>query len=65
MADNSKKRKESETEGRYTKKQLIYSEKYCNQSDLLCALLENEKTYTQAEADKIMDRFKKGKVKIC
>ncbi|MDW2799372.1 hypothetical protein RZO55_17495 [Clostridium boliviensis] len=65
MTENGKKRDSAAYSSRYTKKQLICSERYCNQSDLLCALLENGKTYTFAEADEIMIRFKKGKVKVC
>ncbi len=66
MTGNSRRKAAEKSEAvRYTKKQLICSEKYCSQSDLLCALLENEKTYSLAEADEIMNRFKKGKVNVC
>jgi len=66
MTGNSRKKAAEKSEAvRYTKKQLICSEKYCSQSDLLCALLENGKTYSLEEADEIMNRFKKGKVNVC
>lgn len=66
MTGNSRRKVAEKSEAvRYTKKQLICSEKYCSQSDLLCALLENEKTYSLAETDEIMNRFKKGKVNVC
>lgn len=65
MIKKSSKKDEARSAARYTKKQLICSEKYCSQSDLLCALLEHEKTYTLAETDEIMKRFKKGKVSVC
>ncbi|MDF2886702.1 MAG: hypothetical protein K0R23_1087 [Lacrimispora sp.] len=66
MTGNSRKNDGAKSAAaRYTKKQLICSEKYCNQSDLLCALLENGKTYTLTETDEIMNRFKKGKVNVC
>ncbi len=50
---------------RYTKRQLVCSERYCNQSDLVCALLEDGKLYSLSEADEIMNRFMKGRVKVC
>ncbi|WP_349672211.1 hypothetical protein [Lacrimispora sp.] len=66
MTGNSRRKAAEKSEAvRYTKKQLICSEKYCSQSDLLCALLDNGKTYSLAEADEIMNRFKKGKVNVC
>lgn len=66
MTGNSRRKAAEKSEAvRYTKKQLICSEKYCSQSDLLYALLENGKTYSLAETDEIMNRFKKGKVNVC
>ncbi|MTK09924.1 MAG: hypothetical protein F8N38_22975 [Hungatella sp.] len=66
MTGNSRRKAAEKSDAaRYTKKQLICSEKYCSQSDLLCALLENGKTYSLAETDEIMNRFKKGKVNVC
>lgn len=65
MAKNDVKAKKQTGSERFTKRQLVCSERYCNQSDLLCALLEDEKQYTLSEADEIMNRFMKGKVKVC
>ena len=66
MTGNSKRKTAEKSEAvRYTKKQLICSEKYFGQSDLLCALLENGKTYSLAETEEMMNRFKKGKVNVC
>lgn len=50
---------------RYTKNQLIGSEKYRDRRDLLWALLEDEKVYSAAEAEEVMNQFMKGKVKVC
>lgn len=50
---------------RYSKRQLVCSERYCNQSDLLCALLDDGKLYSLSEVEEIMKRFMKGRVKVC
>lgn len=50
---------------RYTKKQLIGSEKYRSQKDLLGALLDDEKSYSKTETEETMNQFLKGKVKVC
>jgi len=50
---------------RYTKDQLIRSEKYRNQRDLLSALFDDRKVYSVTEAEEIMNQFMKGKVKVC
>ncbi|WP_394523018.1 hypothetical protein [Lacrimispora sp. JR3] len=64
-AKNDVEAKNQAESDRFTRKQLVCSEKYCNHSDLLCALLEDGKQYTLSEADEIMNRFMKGKVKVC
>ena len=46
----------------YTKKQLLMAERYKNRRDLLEALLEEGKSYTMEEVDKLMSDFMKGKV---
>jgi hypothetical protein len=50
---------------RYTKDQLILSERYRNQRDLLSALLDDGKVYSVTEAEEIMNQFMKGRVKVC
>ncbi|WP_312503748.1 hypothetical protein [Lacrimispora sp.] len=50
---------------RYTKEQLIRSDKYRNQRDLLMALLDDKNVYSATEAEKIMNQFMKGRVKVC
>jgi hypothetical protein len=50
---------------RYTKDQLIFSERYRNQRDLLSALLDDGKVYSVTESEEIMNQFMKGRVKVC
>lgn len=47
----------------FTKEQLLSSQRYKNKRDVLNALLFDTKTYTQKEADRLIERFMKGKVK--
>lgn len=47
----------------YTKEQLAGSKRYANSRDLISALLENGKTYTLDEVDKLIADYKKGKVR--
>ncbi|WP_124065996.1 hypothetical protein [Clostridium sp. E02] len=65
MARSGSKNTGTKAAARFTKQQLLLSEMYCSQSDLLCALLEDEKKYTLAEAEELMNQFKKGKVNVC
>lgn len=43
MARSRTKNTETKAAARFTKQQLLLSEMYCSQSDLLCALLEDGK----------------------
>ncbi|WP_349944395.1 hypothetical protein ABFV83_12945 [Lacrimispora sp. BS-2] len=65
MAKKSMKETGGTSVVRYTKDQLILSERYCNQRDLLSALLDDEKVYSVTEAEEIMNQFMKGRVKVC
>lgn len=47
---------------RYTKQQILSAEKYCRQRDLLGALLEENKTYSTDEVERLVQKFLKGKV---
>ena len=47
----------------FTKEQIAGAKKYSNDIDIINALLKSGKTYTLAEVDKIIEDFKKGKVK--
>lgn len=48
---------------KYTKSQLVASEKYSDNVDLLNALLNDNETYSIGEVDKKISTFMKGKVK--
>lgn len=50
-------------EKKYTKKALIKSNVYKDNRDLLNTLLENNKTYTKSEIDKLIDNYLKRRVK--
>lgn len=68
MAKKVIEKKKTEDKGtektlKFTKKQLIKSNKYIGKRDALNALLENEKTYTHKEVEKILNDFYKGGVK--
>lgn len=61
MAD--KKLKEATTAApRFTKVQLMTSDKYANRKDLIGALLDDNKEYTTEQVDELIDKFLKGKV---
>ena len=51
------------TESKFTKEQIVNSKKYIEDSDIVRALLEDNKTYTIKEVDSIIEKFRKGKVK--
>lgn len=46
----------------FTKEQLVSSERYEKEKDLVTALLEDDKSYTIAETDKLISNHKKRKV---
>lgn len=47
----------------FTKSQIVGAKKYENDIDVINALLKDGKSYTLADVDKIIEDFKKGKVK--
>lgn len=47
----------------FTKEQILNSKKYTHLKDLVSVLLSDSKTYTFVEVDKLIQDFKKGKVK--
>ena len=57
------KKDEKKEEAKFTKEQLIKSERYVHRVDLLNALLKDNKTYTLSEVDKKINAFMKGAVK--
>ena len=52
-----------QTEAKFSKEQLIASDKYANRRDLVSALFDDNETYTIATVDKKIEEFMKGKVK--
>ena len=62
MSANAKEVKKR-AESKFSKEQLISSERYVNRRDLVDALLEDDREYTINEVDKKIDEFMKGKVK--
>lgn len=46
----------------FVKAQIVSAKKYEDDIDIVNALLEDDKPYTLAEVDNIIDEFKKGKV---
>ena len=62
MPGNSPK-KEFRGEQKFSKGQLIGSERFSGRRDLLTAMLSEEKMYSVFEAEKIIEKFLKGKVK--
>lgn len=47
----------------FTRDQLLYSERFRGKRDLLNALLEEDKTYTALQAEEMIEKYMKGKVK--
>lgn len=47
----------------FTKEQLLSSERFRGKRDLLNALLEEDKTYTASQAEEMIEKYMKGKVK--
>lgn len=56
--------KETNTK-RYTKEQLIVSQRYADKRDLLEALLDDDKKYSLSDADGKIEKYMKGEVKKC
>lgn len=54
--------KKTLTEAVYTKEQLLASKKYAARRDLLGVLLEDGKSYTEAQVARKINEFMKGKV---
>lgn len=48
---------------KYTKEQLLACAKYSTRKDVMDALLDENKKYTKAEADALLEKYMKGKVK--
>jgi hypothetical protein len=55
--------KEIESEIKFTKVQMLSSEKYADHKDLISILLEADQTYSFSEVDTLINNFMEGKVK--
>lgn len=47
---------------RFTKAQIIVSEKYASRKDLIGVLLEDGEEYTASQTDELIEKYLKGKV---
>ena len=54
---------EREKPATFTKQQLLKSKKYAEKKDLLSALLVDDRSYSMAEVEEILNKFLKGKVR--
>lgn len=52
-----------EDEQRFSKAQISEALKYRDRKDLVCALLDDDKTYTMEQVDEMIYKFMRGKVK--
>ena len=48
---------------KFTKEQLLACAKYSARKDVMDALLDENKKYSKAEADTLLEKYMKGKVK--
>lgn len=62
MAEETKKAVKKEKVV-YTKEQILASQGFCNRRDLAEAVLEKDTQYTLEEANKLVEKYLKGKVK--
>ncbi|MEG0778809.1 MAG: hypothetical protein RSG55_08180 [Oscillospiraceae bacterium] len=53
---------EASADPAFSKERILKSQRYAGRRDLLCALLEDGRTYTTQEVDEIISEFMKGKV---
>ena len=63
MAEKVNKTKAVVESARFSKAALNASKKFSDKRDLLSALLDDKKLYTIAEAEDLMEKYLKGKVK--
>ena len=55
--------KVQQTEPQFSKEQIVASDKYRSQRDLVDALLEADKKYTKQDVDGLINKFMRGTVK--
>lgn len=54
--------KKTETESKFTKQELVKSNKFIDRVDTLTVVLEDGKAYTVDVAEKLIEKFLKGRV---
>ncbi len=54
--------KKTENENKFTKQELVRSNRFIDYVDVLTAILDKNKSYTIEETEKMIDKFMKGKV---
>ena len=63
MSTKKKPATEVATEPKFTKEALMNSKRFCNERDLVSALLEDGAEYTIPEVEEMIMKYMKGKVK--
>ena len=58
-----KKKQDGKMELKFSKEQLLLSERFQERKDIIAALLHDEEQYTIKEAEERMEQYMKGKVK--
>ena len=59
----ARKKTETKQEVKFTKEQILASNKYANKRDVLSAILPKDFFGSAAEVDDLFEKFMKGKVK--
>ncbi len=54
--------KKETNSGKFTKENILKSNRYKNRKDLLIGLLQDNKEYSLEEVDNLIEKFMKGKV---
>ncbi len=57
-----KAKNEEITENKFSKKQIVSSNTFIDNKDLLNAILQEDKTYSKGEVYEMIENYKKGKV---
>ncbi len=58
-----KKKQDGKMELKFSKEQLLLSERFRERRDMIAALLHDGEQYTIKEAEERMEQYRKGKVK--
>ena len=63
MPKNETAAAQAPAEAVYTREQIMGSQRYASRRDLVSVLLEDGKTYTLTEVDRLIEQFMKGAVR--